>query len=158
MFEQIKIIIQLGGKSLLTMLEHIYTDKPLQKPWVTRAKMRYYRKVIWMYCKAPLPLDKMKCKSQALLFWTCKWSERKEGQRGRGAADLLHSLHPSLSVACSSISHTTLGASLQGGASGWPFPGTREPTPSTEDNSGISKGKKWQQEQRGNWANVQTSK
>lgn len=39
MFEKIKIIIQLGGKSLPTMLKHIYTDKPFRNSWVTRARI-----------------------------------------------------------------------------------------------------------------------
>lgn len=38
MFEQIKIILQLGGKSLPTMLKHIYTDKPFKNRWLTRAR------------------------------------------------------------------------------------------------------------------------
>lgn len=102
-----------------------------------------------MYCKNPLPLDKSKCKSQALLFWTCKWSERKKGAKGQRSYRPDSLLAPkSLCGLFQYLPHTTLGASLQGGASGCPFPETREPTESTEENSGINKGEKWQQEQR----------
>lgn len=131
MLEQIKIIIQVEGKSLSAMLKHIHTDKPLKKSWVTRARKvlrwaitkRYYK------CTARIhfPWINPNAKVNLCSFEVVSDQRERKGQRGRG------------------------------GASGWPFPETREPIPNTEHNSGISKGEKWHQEQRGSWANVQTS-